>query len=54
MNEKSDNNPRPLYIKRVEKEDPEKRLSESLSKKYGERFSDYRKQYFKILDNPKK
>ena len=53
MNEKSDNNPRPLYIKRVEKEDPEKRLSESLSKKYGERFSDYRKQYFKILDNPK-
>ena len=53
MNEKSDNNPRPLYIKRVEKEDPEKRLSESLIKKYGERFSDYRKQYFKILDNPK-
>ena len=53
MNEKSDNNPRPLYIKRVEKEDPEKRLSESLSKNYGERFSDYRKQYFKILDNPK-
>ena len=53
MNEKSDNNPRPLYIKRVEKEDTEKRLSESLSKKYGERFSDYRKQYFKILDNPK-
>jgi len=53
MNEKPNNNPRPLYIKRVEKEDPEKRLSESLIKKYGERFSDYRKQYFKILDNPK-
>jgi len=53
MSEKSEKNPRPLYIKRVEKEDPEKRLSESLVKRYGERFSEYRKKYFKILDNPK-
>ncbi len=53
MSEKSEQNPRPLYIKRVEKEDPEKRLSESLVKIHGERFSEYRKKYFKVLDNPK-
>ncbi len=53
MSEKSETNPRPLYIKRIEKEDPEKRLTESLVKIHGERFSEYRKKYFKVLDNPK-
>ena len=42
---------RPLYIKRVERVNPEKQLTDALSKKFGQKFLDYRKKYFKVLDN---
>lgn len=49
------NNPnsetRPSYIKRVERINPEKQLTDVLTQKFGQKFSDYRKEYFKILDN---
>ena len=32
---------------------PEKQLTDVLTKKYGKRFSDYREEYFKILNSPK-
>lgn len=51
MSKNSDSETRPSYIKRVERINPEKQLTGILSKKFGQRFKDYRKEYFKILDN---
>ena len=54
MKNESNSNPRnrPLYIRRVEKSNPEEQLVSSLTKKFGERFTNYRKEYFKVLNNP--
>ena len=49
----SNDDTRPSYIKRIEKINPEKQLSDALTKKFGKRFSDYREQYFRILNNSK-
>jgi len=51
MSKNSNSETRPSYIKRVERINPEKQLTGILSKKFGQRFKDYRKEYFKILDN---
>ena len=51
MSKNSDSETRPSYIKRIERINPEKQLTGILSKKFGQRFKDYRKEYFKILDN---
>ena len=53
MQTKSNNESKPAYIKRIEKINPEKQLTDVLTKKYGKRFSDYREEYFKILNSPK-
>ena len=50
MQTKSNNESKPAYIKRIEKINPEKQLTDVLTKKYGKRFSDYREEYFKILN----
>ena len=44
---------KPAYIKRIEKVNPEKQLTDALTKKHGKRFSDYREKYFKVLNNSK-
>ena len=44
---------RPTYIKRIEKVDPEKQLTDVLVKKFGKKFSDYREKYFRALNNSK-
>lgn len=43
----------PHYIERVSFSSPEEVLQETLSKKYGERFLDYRQRYFHSLDADK-
>tara|TARA_Y100000782_G_scaffold100599_1_gene115686 strand:+ start:397 stop:1563 length:1167 start_codon:yes stop_codon:yes gene_type:complete len=53
MEQKSDKETKPVYIKRVEKINPEKQLTDALTKKFGKRFSDYREKYFKVLNSPK-
>ena len=53
MQSESSNETKPAYIKRIEKVNPEKQLLDVLTKKYGERFSDYRKQYSKAVNNHK-
>ena len=53
MEQKSDKETKPAYIKRVEKINPEKQLTDTLTKKFGKRFSDYREKYFKVLNSPK-
>ena len=53
MNKTTKDETKPSYIKRVEKINPEKQLSDVLTKKFGKRFSDYRDEYFKILNSPK-
>ena len=50
MAENSEAETRPSYIKRIERINPEKQLTDVLTKKFGQKFSDYRKEYFKILD----
>ena len=51
MSDNLDSETRPSYIKRVERINPEKQLTDVLTQKFGQKFSDYRKEYFKILDN---
>ena len=51
MAENSEAETRPSYIKRIERINPEKQLTDVLTKKFGQKFSDYRKEYFKILDS---
>ena len=51
MSDNLDSETRPSYIKRVERINPEKQLTDVLAQKFGQKFSDYRKEYFKILDN---
>ena len=51
MNSKNKEETKPAYIKRVEKINPEKQLTNALTKKFGKRFSDYRKEYFRILNS---
>ena len=53
MTTKSKGETKPSYIKRVEKVNPEKQLTDTLTKKFGKRFSDYREKYFKVLNSPK-
>ena len=43
----------PGYIKRVERINPETLLNSELIPKYGKRFTNYRKSYFKTLENNK-
>ena len=50
MSDNLDSETRPSYIKRVERINPEKQLTDVLTQKFGQKFSDYRKEYFKILD----
>ena len=50
MSDNSEAETRPSYIKRVERINPEKQLTDVLTQKFGQRFLDYRKEYFKILD----
>ncbi len=42
---------RPLYIKRVERINPEKQLTDALTERFGEKFTEYRKKYFKVLNS---
>ncbi len=51
MNNNSKSGNRPSYIKRVERINPEKQLTDVQTKKFGEKFLDYRRKYFKVLDN---
>ena len=53
MTTKSKGETKPSYIKRVEKVNPEKQLTDTLTKKFGKRFSDYREKYFKVLNSSK-
>ena len=51
MTEELKSKTRPLYIKRVERVNPEKQLTDVLTKRFGKKFSDYREKYFKVLNS---
>ena len=53
MQSESSDESKPAYIKRIEKINPEKQLVNALTKKHGKRFSDYREEYYKILNSSK-
>jgi len=53
MQSESNDESKPAYVKRIERINPEKQLSDVLTKKFGKRFSDYREEYYKILNSSK-
>jgi MoaA/NifB/PqqE/SkfB family radical SAM enzyme len=51
MTEELKSETRPLYIKRVERVNPEKQIADALTKRFGKKFSEYREKYFKVLNS---